>query len=369
MPQIRQRGSDRWEVIVDLGRGADGKRRQQSKTVRGTKLDALLFAERAEARAGVERSGDEISLVGLILASLDDDRDRLSPTTIAEYERIVEKELVEFGLTPVTQLTTPKIDAFYRSLQPRLAPASVRQVHALVSRGTKEAIRRGLTQFDPAQYAKKPTAPKVRKFVPTDEQVMALLDDENDEQVAGVVRLAMATGCRRGELLGFRWANYHNGTLQVEGTVVEARGRLVVKPNPKTASSNRKITLDPVSIAMLDQLRASHEKLWFELGTQMPETAFIGNGLDRPWIPSNFSKRWAKVRNRVDERITLRSLRDWHCSRLIEGRMAVTDVSQRMGHSSSQTTLTIYAHALHEVNWQGAAIIDSVMNVRNTTSH
>ena len=37
---IRRRGANSWEVIVDLGRDAQGKRRQRSHSVRGDRDDA-----------------------------------------------------------------------------------------------------------------------------------------------------------------------------------------------------------------------------------------------------------------------------------------------------------------------------------------
>jgi integrase len=36
---IRQRSKGSWAIILDLGRDADGKRRQKWHTVRGTKKD------------------------------------------------------------------------------------------------------------------------------------------------------------------------------------------------------------------------------------------------------------------------------------------------------------------------------------------
>ena len=37
---IRKRSKDSWEITIDLPRGLDGKRRQKTQTIRGTKKDA-----------------------------------------------------------------------------------------------------------------------------------------------------------------------------------------------------------------------------------------------------------------------------------------------------------------------------------------
>ncbi|MCP3937133.1 MAG: site-specific integrase, partial [Actinomycetia bacterium] len=59
----------------------------------------------------------------------------MSPTTLREYRRLVDKRIAPgLGKTPLVKLTTPVLDEFYRALSDEagLAPSSVRQVHSII---------------------------------------------------------------------------------------------------------------------------------------------------------------------------------------------------------------------------------------------
>ena len=81
-----------------------------------------------------------------------------------------------------------------------------------------------------------------------------------------IVSLALATGMRRGELLGLQWGDIDldAATLRVERSLEETNAGLELK-SPKTKSGRRNITLPAEAIAMLRaykieqmQLQARH---------------------------------------------------------------------------------------------------------------
>jgi integrase len=54
---IRQRSKGSWAIILDLGRDADGKRRQKWHTVRGTKKDAQRELAKSCTSCTLENAG------------------------------------------------------------------------------------------------------------------------------------------------------------------------------------------------------------------------------------------------------------------------------------------------------------------------
>ena len=70
--------------------------------------------------------------------------------------------------------------------------------------------------------------------------------------LAEIVELALATGMRRGELLGLMWGDIDldRGTLRVERSVEETKAGLRPKP-PKTRRGRRNLTLGDGAVAIL----------------------------------------------------------------------------------------------------------------------
>jgi integrase len=255
---LRERSPGVWELIVDAGRDPlTGRRRQRSRTVRGTKRTA----QRALAEL-VHEIGQQAPTVGdhtvgealdrwLQQASGD-----LSPTTLREYRRLIERRVrPALGDIRVGKLTTAQIDSFYAALaqQAELAPATIRQVHSILRRGLRQAVR---WQWIPANPAINATLPRIRRdevSPPSPETIRLLLATAMDhDPTLGVLLItAAATGLRRGELCGLKW-----------GDVDLARSRLVVtrsvaavpsgtiEKSTKTHAS-RRLALDESTVRVL----------------------------------------------------------------------------------------------------------------------
>ena len=72
-----------------------------------------------------------------------------------------------------------------------------------------------------------------------------------------IAALSIATGMRRGELLGLQWGDVDldNATIRVERSEEETRAGLRVK-SPKTKRGRRNIALPPYAIAILQPIRS-----------------------------------------------------------------------------------------------------------------
>jgi hypothetical protein len=174
-----------WELIVDIGRDPlTGKRRQRSRTFRGTKRNAhrALRSLIADVEAG-RLTGTETLLSSLLAAWLDLSTSQLSPTTVREYRRLVEKRInPALGDIPVIKLTTPMLDEFYQALRDEvgLAPASIRQVHAIIRRGLKQGVKWGWIQHNVATNATPPILRQKRISPPSVEEIRGVCCIESD---------------------------------------------------------------------------------------------------------------------------------------------------------------------------------------------
>src|SRR4051812_40502146 len=93
---LREKTPGVWEVRVESGRDAvTGKRRQVSRTVRGTKreaervLNALVLDADQGRHTGTSATFKELSEQWLALAEND-----LSPTTLRRYQNLLKKRIL-----------------------------------------------------------------------------------------------------------------------------------------------------------------------------------------------------------------------------------------------------------------------------------
>jgi integrase len=108
----------------------------------------------------------------------------------------------------------------------------------------------------------------------------------------------MATGMRRGELLGLEWGDVDldRGVLRVERSVEETKAGLRVK-EPKTRRSRRNIGVPQDAVAMLRNHKVAQLELRLKLG--------LGNITPQTWVfstiegdllsPDNLSRDWIRI--------------------------------------------------------------------------
>lgn len=87
-----------------------------------------------------------------------------------------------------------------------LAPATVRQIHYIMSGALKRAVRWRWIASNPIDAAEPPASPKPNPRPPTPEEAARILNEAWKDPDWGVlVWLVMVTGLRRGELCSIRW--------------------------------------------------------------------------------------------------------------------------------------------------------------------
>lgn len=159
---------------------------------------------------------------------------------------------------------------------------------------------------------------------------------------ATMVHLAVLCGLRRSELLALRWrhVDLEKRILSVE----EGYGVHGFAPT-KTAKSRRVIGFGENMAELLRRHRVRTRELdpnglFFDAGGSEP--------MGRPYDPSNFSKRVSSLLRQegFPPNTTLHSLRHSFATVLLEQGADLFKVSARLGHTTTQTTTGIYAHAL-----------------------
>lgn len=182
-------------------------------------------------------------------------------------------------------------------------------------------------------------------------------------QWAVVIRLALATGMRRGELFGLAWdcVDLNNKTVSVKRNL---QGRRL--ETPKTRNSVRVIAIDTDTATRLQAWKEYQEQYSVTVGDLFNNSHNLlftnGNGGFVPF--ENFRNRVFDQMVRtagLPDTVTLHSLRHTHATQLLSAGVDAKTVSMRLGHSSVAFTLQTYTHVLSKMENTAAEVIGKIL--------
>ena len=113
---LQHRGGDAWRIKVYLGRSADGRKRYQERTVRGSRRDAERDLARlvVEVDEGRHAAAAPMTFGELLDRWLEVKRASVAPRTVESYEWIAPKYLrPRLGDRKLAALRTMDLDALY----------------------------------------------------------------------------------------------------------------------------------------------------------------------------------------------------------------------------------------------------------------
>jgi integrase len=194
----------------------------------------------------------------------------------------------------------------------------------------------------------------------TEQETAAMLRAAENTDLHLPLLIAVATGVRRGELLGLRWADVDLDakTITVNQTLQEAYGQIALK-EPKTTRSRRRITLPDLVVEALRVRRAEHAEAVLASGPGGTSDLVLPAPAGGPWWPSNFNRMWMRFKKRQGLEIRFHDLRHTHATQLLRAGIHPKVVSERLGHASIGITLDTYSHVMPGMDEEAAAKIDA----------
>jgi integrase len=200
-------------------------------------------------------------------------------------------------------------------------------------------------------------------------EIQALAPDEATKLLAAAagtrlhapVFLALATGLRRGEVLGLRWRDIDlaAATLSVVQSLEQTDAGLRFKA-PKTRRSQRTVALPKSAVEILQGHKVSQLKERMLLGLGKDDRGLVFAEITGdPVNPDNFTRKFTRLVKRADVRpITFHGLRHTHATNLLRANVHPKIVSERLGHASVSITLDLYSHVVPGMQEDAAARID-----------
>lgn len=175
---------------------------------------------------------------------------KYAPSTLASYRRLLEVVYPFIGAIPLCKLRPLAIENMLSQLRKRknrrgqpVRESTVQHYLSAVSAVLSDAKRNEIIQTNPARMIDLPTTNRMEQHIPTVQEVQRLLQALSMEprHFRVFYLLAMATGCRRGELSALQWSDFtgtQNGLLlTVSRSRSSVPGKGIVEGSTKNGKS------------------------------------------------------------------------------------------------------------------------------------
>jgi integrase len=387
---VFERDDGLWVGCISLGYTESGKRKR--KTVYGATKKAVLDELdrlRSEARVGSLPDAGGLTVGQLLDRWLESSKASTEARTFEERQRLVRNHLrPRLGGLRLARVNALHVESFYADMaRDGVGATTIRHSANVLGVALSHACNLKLIPFNPAAAIKKPKAPRRHMLFLTPEQVKILLDAARGRPCFPLVVLALATGCRQGELLALMWEDLDlaNGTLTVRRSLAQTDKGFVVK-EPKTAASRRTITLPDLAVAVLTEHKAAALRAGL-LGAPVfctrggnwllkrnvlralravirrantPPGKINRGGRPKKSAPPRPKEEFEMLKL-IPAKLRFHDLRHTVASILLSQGQSVRAVSQRLGHSNPALTLRVYAHCMPSDDPQLAAALNKML--------
>ncbi len=185
------------------------------------------------------------------------------------------------------------------------------------------------------------------------EQLQSFLREAKESGVYELYYIELATGLRRGELLGLKWEDIDlmNKVIHVRRQVARISGEIVEAPL-KTKNSYRTISIGEDAVGILKQQRAkSRSEYVFPSPTGGPIS------------PDSVLHMLHRVLKRAGlPKVRFHDLRHTFATLALQNGVDIKTVSRMLGHYSAGFTLDTYAHVTTQAQRQAANTMGSILS-------
>ena len=364
MASIKQLTERKYKITISNGY-RNGKKICKSQTIqvpksvssRSIRQYVMHEAEELERRFKYGFSEDGSTTFQDYAESWLSRQSKYAPSTLASYRRQLEVVYPYIGAIPMCKLRPLAIENMLTQLRKRknrsgqpIRETTVQHYLSAVSAVLSDAKRNEIIQKNPARMIDLPAASHTDQHIPTVEEAQHLL-----QALARELRhfrvfylLAMATGCRRGELCALRWSDFRTSGNSFILTVSRSRsivaGKGVVDGNTKNGHS-RQIILSPALRGVLLSYRWRLAQETARHGRKLSPYLFVNS--DGALIhPDTFTKRLRKIYDAIGfpREYHLHTLRHYFVTSLLHCGVDKQTVADLVGHADTGFLERTYCH-------------------------
>ena len=397
MANIISRSNGTYLIRVSCGLDSNGKQISRSKTFKPSKpnlpytklnreLEAFVAAfEQEVAEEGPMRNvrPDKITFADFCTQYLEIKKNSLSPQTYNFYSKVIEEELMPmFARLKMKDLRTYHIQQFIQYLandkkrldgqDGKIAASTVKRyatvLRSIVGMAYKlEYIEEDIGRSRRLEFPKEETK-EVEVFTLEEvENILRALEGE-PWHIRAVIEVALFTGCRRGEIVGLKWADidFENQRISVKRSIYKLSDGKAREKEPKSKTSIRTISIPERLCKTLTEYRLQQNRHIAYLGDGWKNLDYVfteENGyVMNPQTPTKQFDHFLK-RHGI-RHLKFHGLRHTSATMLLANGCDIKTVSARLGHADITTT-NIYVHALESTDRMAAQTFDNFLKRKN----
>lgn len=369
---VRRRQSGDYEYRFDAGFDSlTGQRRRPGRSGFKTKREAeqaLRSAITAHEKGRSARASSRT--VGQYLdewhAAI---KVSIRPTTWVNYRNYVRYYVApHIGDTRLQDLTPVRLNLLYAHLLDHgrvrggggLAPKTIVNVHRMLHRALRDAVRWDMAPRNVADDAQPPRSRRPQLSVWAPQEIRRFVDQVRGDRFYAMWMLAATTGMRRGELAGLLITDidFTHANLSPSAPRVSVDGQ-VRESDTKTEAGKRVMALDPQT---LEALR-DYVSVWKEerrLLGQDGRLLFVWPD-GTPLHPDTLTALFAKHIGAAGlPRIRLHDVRHSYATAALRAGISPKIVSVRLGHTHVAFTMQTYMHVIPGMDAEAA---DQIANL------
>lgn len=366
---IRKRKDGRWE-----GRYTAGRDLETGKAVYKNVLGKTQAEVKSKLKTAIEENAElDFSKAGQYTVGQWMDvwfencaKVKVRPSSHQTYRGYIDHHIKPYiGDIPLDKLTTLDLQQLYKKLlsggrvertesekQPKgLSSKTVRNINQVISSALTFAKEQKLIISNPTDGCSLPKLEHREMKTLTAEQLQSFLREAKESGVYEMYYIELATGLRRGELLGLKWEDVDlaAGTIHVRRQVARINGEITEAPL-KTKNSYRSVSIgeDAVEILMYQKEKTDSEYVF-------------PSPTGGPISPDSVLHMLHRVLKRAGlPKVRFHDLRHTFATLALQNGVDVKTVSGMLGHFSAGFTLDTYAHVTTQAQRQAANIMSSI---------
>jgi len=381
-------GKDYFRVSATIGHKSDGTpiRKQfygKSKAEATSKKDEFL----SNLENGLNLDFDEMPISKLMdIWLFNVVKIEASHNTFDRYESVFRNYVKD---TPLAILKVHKIErlylqTYYNNLSSNgFTSNQIFNLNKLLRKFFNYALDEGYILKNPCTrlvIPKGSNASEIKEVIDpySHEEIQAILE-KSDGTLRVIFQLGLATGLRRGELLGLRVGDVDldNGTISVNQSIksvkqFDADGNhqyITVAEAPKTKSSIRTVPIPSYLISDLHSHFANEEKKHSVLGVSFSmDNFFFTSEVCTVFDGRNVLTAWKRLQKRAGVRYRpFHNIRHSYATLLFEARVPLITISRLLGHTNTNITANTYISVMPKEKESAAEELNYLFQVPQPT--
>lgn len=359
---IQDRGNGSYYLVYHIGYDAEGRRIRKTRTVKAknmTEAKKKLASFVTEIERGEYIAPSNTKFHSFVEVWKQHAKKKLAPKTMEMYTYLLDGRLIPaFSHLNMEDITHVFINDYMANLEDEgLSTSTIQKHHNVLSNIFKLAKTHELIKKNPMDKVEKVTVRyKQGEVYSPDElkKLYVLLEKEKNRQMVLMIKLALNTGMRKGEILALQWddLDFNTNTIHINHSLSYTKENGYQLKEPKTKGSKRNLGVSVNMMKLLkrhvfkkktDRIQAS--ELWEGGNYYFVFSSDTGKPIHQD-VPNRW---WNRFLTRTKfKKIRFHDLRHTFATNLINKGGNINKISKYLGHHSITISMDIYGHLLKE---------------------